>query len=186
MNELIDQYRSDPTLVPPSTLLYLIPSINPDGSRLNRNGVDINRNWDTSDWRSDPPQPGSAGGVPGAGGSRPYSEPETQALRNLLIELKNKGQEVILLVLHSSVRRGDLIYPGFVSTKPHDPSVTLAREMGLALNFIYDTGWDDYQTPGEAIDWAAEYGVPAVDIVWRKGEAPSTHILIEALAVSGQ
>jgi hypothetical protein len=186
VNDLINRYESNPTLIPTGTLLYLIPSINPDGSRRNRNGVDLNRNWDTSDWRSNPPQPGAAGGMPGAGGSRPLSEPESQALRDVLVEVKNRGQELILVVLHSSVRRGDLIYPAFIETEAHSPSVRVASEMGAALNYTYDTSWDDYQTPGEAIDWAALYGIPAVDIVWLKNQAPSIEILIKAFAVSGE
>jgi hypothetical protein len=184
INDLISRLESDPTQIPPDALLYLIPGINPDGSRLNRNGVDLNRNWDTFDWRSNPPQPGAAGGVPGAGGSRPFSEPETQALRDVILGIKNQGHELVLLVLHSSVRRGDLIYPAFVSAEAHAPSVILAREMGTALNYTFDTSWDDYQTPGEAIDWVAMNGFPAVDIVWQKGETPSMNKLIDALVIS--
>jgi protein MpaA len=55
--------------------VWLVPVANPDGSaaglRCNANGVDLNRNF-SWEWRR------------GDGGSAPFSEPETQALRDLV------------------------------------------------------------------------------------------------------
>jgi hypothetical protein len=54
---------------------YFLPRLNPDGlydrSRYNANGVDLNRNWDTSDWRRD--AEGPSGTVIGSGGNSPFS-----------------------------------------------------------------------------------------------------------------
>jgi hypothetical protein len=59
--------------------LILIPLANPDGfvanTRYNANGVDLNRNCDAA-WSTDSEEPS---------GPRPWSEPESRALRDLII-----------------------------------------------------------------------------------------------------
>jgi protein MpaA len=59
--------------------VWLVPVANPDGSaagmRCNANGVDLNRNF-SWEWR------------PGDGGPGPLTEPETQALANLVEALQ--------------------------------------------------------------------------------------------------
>ena len=60
----------------------VLPRANPDGcerrSRYNGRGVDLNRNWETS-WSEDSIEPSGPG---------PWSEPETVALRDFIIEWK--------------------------------------------------------------------------------------------------
>src|SRR5690606_30034628 len=78
-----EHFRTHPEEVPAEVALYFLPILNPDAAavedRFNANNVDLNRNWDTPPWRSDSPQPG--GVAPRTGGSEPFSEPETAALR---------------------------------------------------------------------------------------------------------
>jgi hypothetical protein len=66
--------------------LWVIDTVNPDGlrarTRQNVHGVDLNRNFDRK-WRRN--------GSPGAryyGGRRPFSEPETRAVRDLVGRLR--------------------------------------------------------------------------------------------------
>jgi protein MpaA len=66
--------------------LWVIDSVNPDGLRAHRrqnaHGVDLNRNFSVK-WRRN--------GSPGAryyGGPRPFSEPETRAVRELVLRLR--------------------------------------------------------------------------------------------------
>ena len=92
--------------------MHIIPAANPDGQflitghngrfaaadiptdtdtipgRFNANGVDLNRNWDcawreTAVWRDEPI----------SGGTRPFSEPESQNLRDFLL-----AQQPVLVV----------------------------------------------------------------------------------------
>ena len=81
---IVDDLRSQP--VPDGVELWLVDSMNPDGQaaqvRQNANGVDLNRNF-----------PDSWGpiGVPGDSqyaGTGPASEPETQAIVNLVDQLR--------------------------------------------------------------------------------------------------
>lgn len=57
---------------------YIVPIMNPDGyvrnTRRNAHNVDLNRNWD-----------GPGSGQDPSGGPYPFSEPETQAMRDLLL-----------------------------------------------------------------------------------------------------
>jgi len=75
--------------------ISVVPNINPDGvyhlSRVNLNGVDLNRNMPTKDWNPkalDPKYPP---------GSSPGSEPETKALVKLLSGFK----PTMIFSLHS-------------------------------------------------------------------------------------
>ena len=81
---ILDDLRNEP--VPDGVELWLVDSMNPDGQaaqvRHNANGVDLNRNF-----------PDSWGpiGVPGDSqyaGTGPASEPETQAIVNLVDQLR--------------------------------------------------------------------------------------------------
>ncbi len=81
---IIDELRADP--VPDGVELWLVESMNPDGQaaqiRQNANGVDLNRNF-PYDW--------GVIGAPGDSqyaGTGPASEPETQAIVDLISQLQ--------------------------------------------------------------------------------------------------
>jgi len=77
-----------------------IPCLNPDGmaqgSRVNANGVDLNRNFPTKNWGEDG---SSAGNDPSAyfGGKAPASEIETQFVIDIIEEYRPK----LILTLHA-------------------------------------------------------------------------------------
>lgn len=68
-----------------STDIWLISTVNPDGSRRatrgNADGVDLNRNF-ARGWRA------SARGRLDYSGPRPFSEPESRAVRRLILRLR--------------------------------------------------------------------------------------------------
>ena len=188
IQQLVDWYRSQPSQVPTGSVIYLIPIINPDGvarqSRLNDNHVDLNRNWNTSNWRSDAPEPCCPSGQPGAGGKQPFSEPEVAALRDLLLQLNGSGQKVYLIVVHSTQSQPQrLVLPGY--TKPEDiqpASKDMASLISDALGYSYQEKSPGTYTPtGEAINWAADNSIPAVDIFMPHGNGPSQDQMINAL-----
>jgi serine/threonine protein kinase len=187
INSLITRLTQQPNLIPRATTFYLIPTINPDGnqngSRYNQNNVDLNRNWSTENWRSDPPVPGAPDGRAGAGGPYPNSEPETKALETLLRNLMVAKANVYLVIFHSTVRRDQgEIFSGYTSQALHLPSESISQLLVPLLGYRYSTEWD-YATPGEVINWAPDQGIAAIDIVWPRDAAPDASLLIEALSL---
>lgn len=79
-NHLLSNYATDPEVAAlvNNVEWYLMPIMNPDGyvayNRYNANGVDLNRNWG-----------GPGSGQDPWGGPYPFSEPETQHMRDFLI-----------------------------------------------------------------------------------------------------
>jgi protein MpaA len=68
--------------LPPDLTVVIVPDVNPDGlmaaTRVNANGVDINRNFPSKTWRSDYTEQKRYPGT------QPSSEPETRAILALL------------------------------------------------------------------------------------------------------
>jgi hypothetical protein len=88
VNQIFYYFSDHRDEIPSSIRLDLLPETNPDGlangTRLYRDGVDPNRNWGTADWQTDA---WDSNGVfrLGLGGTEPFSEVETQALRNYVL-----------------------------------------------------------------------------------------------------
>src|SRR5690606_36994129 len=76
--------------IPSNRRVIVIPSANPDGvavnTRNNARNVDLNRNYDMSNWQTNVPSP-YGGIVTNGGGISPMSEPETKALANYTVKL---------------------------------------------------------------------------------------------------
>lgn len=174
-NSLINHFDQNTKHVPGDVAFYFIPSLNPDGnaskSRFNANEVDLNRNWDTSDWRSKAVVPGYPNGKHGAGGSSPFSEPETRALRDFLLSLVSQRRNVCVVVLHSSVHRtqGE-VYPG------GDDAIDIASQYASAAGYDVERAWAEYTTSGEIVTWCDEQGITSIDVVFPGSQGPSSRI----------
>ena len=183
VDAVADHFEADPSAVPANVRFYFVPLLNPDGlasgSRFNAREVDLNRNWGSSDWVANAAVPGYPSGKPGAGGSSPFSEPETLALRNLLEMLRGQGITVRMIVLHTSVRltKGE-VYPG------GSAALQLAQRYVDITGYDIESAWADYVTSGEAVTWCDEQGFLALDIVFPANQTPTTRVLGERTLLS--
>ena len=157
MNAWINELEANVRNIPAGTQVVIVPSVNPDGvaanTRTNANNVDLNRNFDVSDWRSDV-ETVNGSPFPGGGGSAPGSEPETRALANLTRELR----PALTMSYHSSASYA------IANTCGNSPAQadTYARLTGYR-NMTGASGAFSYQITGTYDDWICEkLGLPSV------------------------
>jgi hypothetical protein len=162
--------RAEAELVEPSVTLYFLPWINPDGcvldSRRNANGVDLNRNWQTADWLTNAEGPG--GPVWGSGGPHPFSEPETVALRDWLLGLRQQPHQepIRLIAYHAAVPETGLVQPGSGEQgQPTRTTEALAQAYARTALYRYSAEWvGAYTITGEFAHWATNNGFVAIDV----------------------
>jgi protein MpaA len=127
---------------------------NPDGmlrgTRGNGRGVDLNRNFPTSNWTPDPvyykSRANDARDIALSPGSEPASEPETRALLSLLERLRPRA----VVSLHAAL--------ACIDDSGGSP---LGRRLAerCSLPLLTEIG---YPTPGSMGTWAGEQGVTLV------------------------
>lgn len=157
MMRWIDELESKPGSIPSDKRVVVIPVINPDGatagSRTNANNVDLNRNFATSDWRSDITTTSNTP-FPGGGGATAMSEPETKALAGFVAQQRPR----LVLSYHS--------IGGLVATNQSGDSSSRASAYAKASGYRNTTGSSDafeYGISGTADDYYAEkLGIPSV------------------------
>ncbi len=160
VSKTLEYLQDNPGLIPDTVTLYIIPCANPDGyvtgfgtlkGRMNGNGVDLNRNWDYQ-W-----QPTATHGTrPVDTGTGPFSEPETAALRDLIL-----GQNVEAAIFyHNSLSRI------FYGAEPHNSATyELALAVSEATGYPVAANIPGQITTGDAIDWmSAVKGLAGIEI----------------------
>ncbi len=156
--ELIDYFRTHPEDVLPKVRLVIIPAANPDGlvrgseleGRFNARGVDLNRNWgcewsDTAVLRDIEVSPGS----------RPFSEPESFALRAYFV-----AEPPDAAIFYHSAAGG--IFLGQCGEEP--PAIWMGELLEDATGYPHQSSWHYYEVSGDATNWLANRGIPAAVI----------------------
>lgn len=158
MENWIKELEANARSLPSGKQIVIIPEVNPDGmalgTRNNANNVDLNRNFDVSDWKSDITDT-YGNPIPKGGGSEPMSEPETKALAAYTSRLKPR----LTMSFHS--------IGGLVIANQAGDSNALARTYSLLTGYGNATGQSsqtfDYAISGTYDDWIAEkLGLPSV------------------------
>jgi hypothetical protein len=159
-NMLLLYMESNPELVSEQLSIYVIPMANPDGTaagadavhgRTNAVGVDLNRNWDY-EWS----EIAYHGRTQLSGGSAPFSEPETVALRDFLL-----AQRVEAVIFYHSA--AGMVFPGV--GRQTSRSAELGRLMAQASGYLYmRDGLPGQIMTGNAVDWLSVHGISAVEV----------------------
>ncbi|MBI3361190.1 MAG: hypothetical protein HY023_08775 [Chloroflexi bacterium] len=153
-----EYFRLHAADIPPPLNLVFIPSANPDSlavchtraGRFNAHQVDLNRNWDcgwkaTSKWNE----------TTVSGGSAPFSEPETQALRDYLLGLR----PALVVFYHS---KAGTVGAG-VCAESLPASEEAARLVAKTTGYSY-IDWSFYEVSGDAVGYLNQQGIPAIEI----------------------
>lgn len=183
--ELIDYFIANPDTIPENIKVVVIPVANPDGlfkvlgsssrfevedaphfdyadeisfsddfvtGRFNAHNVDLNRNFDckwkeSAIWRD----------YEVSGGSAPFSEPETTAIRDYITRISPKAA-----VFFHSASNG--VYTSFCEGDPLENTNALLKAYSGGSGY---TGYNDYtyyEVTGDAGDWLSTIGIPAITV----------------------
>ncbi len=151
MNRWVDDLEANARSIPAGRSVIVIPQINPDGvasgTRTNGRNVDLNRNFGTSDWKTDITDVNNRP-FPGGGGPSPMSEPETQALASFVSRMR----PALVLSYHS--------IGGVVAANQYGRSNALAGTYSQLSGYRNTTGQTgetfEYSISGTADDYYGE------------------------------
>lgn len=158
MDAWINELEVNARTIPSDKKIVVVPMINPDGVALNRrnnsNNIDLNRNFDTSDWQTDIVSPSNQP-IPGGGGITSMSEPETKAIAAYTALLRPR----LTMSFHSSA--------AYAIGNQAGDSASLAATYASMTGYTNQTGNSSnafgYVITGTYDDWIAErLGLPSV------------------------
>lgn len=172
--EMIDYFDRNPGDVPEAVTLHIIPVANPDGlsrvspgwttgpippptgvlsdtvpGRFNERDVDLNRNFDC-DWAAT----GTWRNQEVSGGTAPFSESETAALRDFFLS------EAVRAVVFWHSAAGVVLAGWCSPATVHEPSVALAEVYAAASGYSMRPSLV-YEITGDASDWLTTEGIPS-------------------------
>lgn len=159
VSQTLEYLQANSSLVPDEVTLYVIPCANSDGyaagtdrehGRTNDNNVDLNRNWGYN-WQ----MTATHGTRPVFAGSGPFSEPETAALRDLILERNVEAA----IFYHSALAQ---IFYG--AEREKSATYELALTVSEATGYPIAAGIPGQITTGDAIDWMSDQGLAGIEV----------------------
>jgi predicted deacylase len=172
--QVIDYLVAHPKAIPESLRVHVIPTANPDGQalvtgrsrrfsaddirladtfpgRFNGRGVDLNRNWDClwspdAYWGYEPVDPGA----------HPFSEPESAGLRDFILDRRPGA----VIFWHSAANQVVAAGCGRLLAASQE----LAGLYGAAAGYEARDEWAAYPITGDAGNYLAAQGIPAVTV----------------------
>lgn len=190
--EMIDYLTANPSVIPSNVKVTVIPVLNPDGlqkvvgtttrftktnvsptesvvvsGRFNGNTVDLNRNFDC-DWQAN----GVWQNKTVSGGSAPFSEPESKAIK-AYVESKDPKAVVVWYSAAGGVFSSNCHNGVLAETK------TLTNTFASASGYRAYEEWGFYEITGDMVNWLAKENIPAISVLltnhtdteWTKNKA---------------
>jgi len=168
--QLLNYYQGSPDEIPPNVRLDFVTAANPDGlasgSRQFASGVDPNRNWGGPDWGPDADDSNGVFKI-GIGGPEPFSEPETQALRDYVVATQpaftinyhSRGG----FILGGRDERGNQLAQAYSDSSGYRRGGAAGGGAGSLLG---------YRATGSMNVWMASQGFPAILIELASADNP--------------
>lgn len=176
--QLMDYLKENPNVIPSKIKVTVIPVLNPDGlnkvvgtagrftagdvpssladtvaGRFNARTVDLNRNFDC-DWQPT----GKWQNKTVSGGSKAFSEPESQAMKNYVETHKIAGA-----VTWYSAAGG--VYASSCENGISSGTRSLMKEYANASGYAAYDDFDFYEITGDMVNWFAKNKIPAISVL---------------------
>lgn len=159
IEQAVTYYTDHANEIPQDLTVFLIPNVNPDGfaikQRFNARGVDLNRNWPTTDWKADTYD--VDGLIKGGGGKAPLSEPETAGLWQYI-----QSNNIISTIFYHA--RGADVVDTMPTARGHRYATTVAKNLAWATGYNYLETWSYYDLSGDATDFLNSKGIYALTV----------------------
>jgi hypothetical protein len=190
--QIMDYLKTNPGAIPGNIKVTVVPVLNPDGlnkvvgvtgrfnssdvsssqdtriaGRFNANLVDLNRNFDCG-WKAT----GIWQNTTVSGGTGPFSEPESAAIRDYA-----RAHKLTAVVAWYSAGGG--VFSSSCGDDILPETQTITDIYAKASGYPAHKNFESYQVSGDATDWFAKNNVPAIGVLlstydnveWDKNEA---------------
>jgi len=176
--QLMDYLKENPDAIPANIKVTVIPVLNPDGlykvagtagrftqsdipsnlsetvvGRFNAHTVDLNRNFDC-DWRST----GKWQNKTVSGGSKPFSEPESLALKKYV-----EANKITAAVTWYSAAGG--VYASSCNNGISAETRAIMKKYADASGYSAYDDFDFYEITGDMVNWLAKNNIPAISVL---------------------